>query len=410
MTRVMSQLWFRCDETRPTCSACSKFSIPCSFSAPCTAATCDSAGNHVSHTVQIRPRGRGRPRKDWLQLPPDPRVPDSRPTYRDDSPLNLGEAELLLHFTQVTAQSLAGDTDPKDQMVQFWARNVPRIGLSNPFVLNLMYATAAYHLAELSCNLDKKRHYKSMAESHWTKGTAVLSTVMGILDDSNCGAAYIGATLLCYCSFAAGPSGPGDLLVCDIDGKNRWRNLVSGVRLIRESFPEDILFAGLMKPLGHSEPRETKRGATAACAARGLPRISWHDAMASMRKLAERQDGPYALVCVQSLDELALIYEGVYGDESGERNVSEDRQFVLSWLYRLDSDFVEAVRCQDTVSLLVLAYFAVLLATMEGEWWLRGWAQHLITSINDIVGPTAIQWPRNQVLRQLHLTQPEFVP
>jgi hypothetical protein len=234
-------------------------------------------------------------------------------------------------------------------------------------------------------------------------GTADLTDVLANLSNSNCGAAYIGATLLCYCAFAAGPSGPDDLFLCHVGGANKWQNLVSGVRLVRESFQEDVLFAGLMSPMGPSKsPEKEGEDLRPICAVLGFTRANWRDPISKLAQSVRQRDGPYARVCLHSLDELASIYEGVYGDELGNCNVSADRRFVLGWLYRLDSEFVVALQCSDTDGLIILAHFAVLLNTMEREWWLNGWAVHLVTSIKENVGANMIKWPLEQVLgRQL---------
>jgi hypothetical protein len=232
-------------------------------------------------------------------------------------------------------------------MTQFWAHNAPRLGLCYPFLLHLIFATAAYHLALL--NPCRCRHYKRLADIHVAAGTADLTDVLANLSDSNCGAAYIGATLLCYCAFAAGPSGPDDLFLCHVGGANKWQNLVSGVRLVRESFQEDVLIAGLMSPMGPSKsPEKEGEDLRPICAVLGFTRANWRDPISKLAQSVRQRDGPYARVCLHSLDELASIYEGVYGDELGNCNVSADRRFVLGWLYRLDSEFVVALQCSST--------------------------------------------------------------
>lgn len=372
--------------------------------------------------MTIRPRGRGRPRKDWTISPPDSHKESSRESLRLQatglehgviSPsrgadeLNLDDTELLLHFVQSTAQSIAGDESSDSKIALFWTTNVPRMGLSYPFVLHLMYALAAHHIAVASSHGERKEHYKRLAGKHLSRGTAALASATGNLDDSNCGAAYVGATLVCYCTFAAGPSAPEDLMVCYLgdEKSTRWTNLISGLRFIREAFAPNVLFAGLMSPLGppdHSPGNAAKRTPLAPlCQNLRLAPVQWQTALTDLRRFVTRQDGNHVPVCLRAVDELATLFEGVYGDEAGQCNVSEDYQFVMGWVYRLDTKFTWAVRSGDAAALAILAHFAVLLKTMEMEWWLQGWAEHLCVAIRDMAGDDLgplMDWPMHNIL------------
>ncbi len=355
-------------------------------------------------------RGRGRPRKVWTIPPLDAcnapsaaSSPNTLNTETQTNEINLDDTELLLHFIQLTAQTVAGDAPPKDSMTHFWTKNVPRIGLAYPFVLHLMYALAAYHIAFLSFNEERKRHFKCLASKHVARGTAELARTTGTLDDNNCGAAYLGATLVCYCTFAAGPGSPEDLMICYLgDEQNaRWINLVSGLRLIRGAFMPSVLFAGLMSPLGPlpgTPEKEVPR--ISLCTKLGQVPLQWQPALVGLRRFVARRQGMHVRVCLCSLDELVKLFEGVYGDESGHCKVSGDYQFVLGWLYRLDGEFIQALRSADTSALVILAHYAVLLKIMDGEWWLKGWAEHLCISIRDIPGDDVaplMDWPMGRV-------------
>ncbi|UKZ58358.1 hypothetical protein TrVGV298_012226 [Trichoderma virens] len=241
--------------------------------------------------------------------------------------LNLEDTELLLHFVQSTAQSLSGGLSPDDRITKFWTTNAPLIGLSYPFVLHLIYALTAYHIAVQCSDEERKLHYKTLASKHLARGTAGLASTTSHLDDNNCGAAYLGATLMCYCNFAAGPGGPEDLMICYLGNKQniRWINLVSGLRLIREAFTPSALFAGLMSPLSPLPGSPAKKAPQMPlCKKLGQAQLQWHSALADLKRFVILQEGTYAKLCLHPIAELVKLFEGIYGDESGNCGVSQD--------------------------------------------------------------------------------------
>ncbi len=188
-------------------------------------------------------------------LPATPAVADVHP-----APINVDHAELLLHFTATTAATLAGCECP--DMLGFWTRNVPQIGLGRPFVLHLVLALAALHLAYQTADVKRERgadndddndedeeeeeeeeeaagtaaksasatslcsprrnhnHYLSLARQHLAAGVSGFSAQLSQPSPDNCGALYLGAVLTSYCTFAAGPTSRDDLLVCATVAEN----------------------------------------------------------------------------------------------------------------------------------------------------------------------------------------------
>lgn len=65
---------------------------------------------------------------------------------------------------------------------------------------------------------------------------------------------------------------------------------------------------------------------------------------------------------------------------------------VLRWLYVMEDDFVASLQSKDAMALLILAYFAPLLNTMSKAWFLKGWAEHLLTSIRIFIDKEYVEW------------------
>jgi hypothetical protein len=373
------------------------------------------------------------------------------------APVNLDNAELLLHFVTTAAGTLAGNHNP--DMYQFWTRNVPHIGLSHTFVLHLVFALAAFHQAYTAKEEGRtagyqdesakdniplpfpqrqsRSDYLSLAQRHFTAGLAGFSAQLSQPGPENCGALYLGAVLTSYCTFAAGPTSGRDLLVCiannggaqdgietaaAISSSTSWMPFVHGVRLMHQSFSPDVLFAGLMKPLNTSpSPKPLEHPVYARD---GFPRLDWEAALDGLRAFVadsrQNEEGQQAAtpdadefsstaaVCLKALDALIGIYAATYGRHVGtDGEVTYDgppeNQFVFGWLYRVESRFVACVRRREPYALLVLAHYAVLLNgdAVQRGWYVKGWKEHIIATVDGYLAEDScrewMRWPMEQL-------------
>lgn len=362
-------------------------------------------------TVPIRRRGRGRPRRDWLQevvasnaLPPVPKIDESkkRETIHDPYTLNTANIELMLHFTAYTSGSLSGTMSRKDKITNFWAFNVPKIGISHHFVLNLVFAVSSYHLGYLEASDTAKRlEYTRQAEYHFEHGLAAFTQALAGANESNCGALDVSATMVCYCTFAAGPKGPNDLLVCRVEDQiaHNWWPVIKGLRLIREIFDPDVLFSGLMEPLDPSGNLAAP-DSRAQCVKEDFPRVDWEAHVRSLGDMIKFSSSAHRDLHLKEYGVLADIYEGTYGDENSEYHGPGHNRMVFAWMYRLDDAFVDRVRENDPIALVLLAHFAQLLTTLKKCWFMDGWAEHLLENSSRMLDQEHrkwVEWPRIQV-------------
>ncbi|KAK7397659.1 hypothetical protein QQX98_012970 [Neonectria punicea] len=419
----------KCDEVKPVCSNCVRFGIPCDF-APLPPPSEDPApkgsavevgANHGGEPSTALRRGPGRPRKDWATLAkplPQPAertgtspsstvtTPASTSTVSESIPcsFNVADAELLLQFITHTASSLHDSPDTNSSIARFWGRNVPQIGISYHFVLHLTYGLAGYHLAfSETSNGDRHAQYLALARHHSETGLVELNRTLPSLDETNCGALYVSAVLVCYCAFAAGPIGVTDLLVCNVDdtAPQRWLPLIHGVRLIRQTIEPATLFTGLMEPLGGSpEPDEDTRPMYLIG---GFPHVEWVEPVEKLRKWLESYDTPDTIIYLRALSSLSDIYEANYGDRNGRYSGGTENKFVFGWLYRMHDLFVACLQRKEPQALLILAYYVPLLKTLKKCWFIEGWAKHLLGSIRGMLNPDMLGWLEWPVQVSLHL-------
>jgi hypothetical protein len=285
----------------------------------------------------------------------------------------------------------------------FWSSNVPQLGLKHHFVMHLILAIAAHHLAYLQVNKPSAKHYTLLALKHASKGLKGFTAAITSPRDSNCGALYVSAILVCYCTFAGGPTGPGDLLICNIDGgaAGTPRLLIQGVGIIREMIDPTTLFSGHLEPLGLATTNVSKNQISEPTYKReGFPRIDWEDPLQKLREAITARGGSGMPAYLDALEELAAIYHATYGDSHGVYTGADKNSHIFGWLYRLQAPFRDCLLRKEPVALLLLAYYAVLFKTTERCWYMDCWMEHLILTINTLIrGDLAfcMQWPIAQI-------------
>ncbi|KAM5348799.1 hypothetical protein ACJ41O_008622 [Fusarium nematophilum] len=317
----------------------------------------------------------------------------------DSSRLSVSDLELLLHFTAHTGPSLVAPDDLNHPVSRFWAHDAPRIGLSYPFIMKLILSLAARHLAHSEPeNRDRRLQLVSLAHHHLTDGVAEASRFLASLDATNCGALYLSSLLVCFSSFAAGPSGPRDLLICHMsdsslrsESSEPWMPLIRGVRLIRDAYPPEALFSGLMA--GLVSEKEDPAAFRPSFITENFERIDWIPALEEIRSLVKACDDQLAPARLEAFNLLASIYEATYGrDEAGSCDVASVFRFLFIWIYQIKDDFIIGLQGRDSVCLLILAYWALLLRTYSQYWFMDGWTVHLLKAVRDVLDQGFVRW------------------
>ncbi|KAI0900089.1 hypothetical protein F4806DRAFT_277981 [Annulohypoxylon nitens] len=410
----------KCNEDKPVCGNCLRFGFDCTPNASPTNTALFVGPSNRTRGVGRSLRGRGRPRNNWAttggqrtSTAASSRTPPSPPSTKDttESPESrpgaslwaTSDIELLLHYTSSTALSLSPHTSLDDPIAKFWAYNVPRMGLDHHFLLRLIFSISAFHLTYLHPGERQAISYTELARQHYASGLAEFTIALNSPDASNGGALLVASILVCYCTFAAGPNGSGDLLVCntDVEAPSPCQTLIHGVRILRETLDPAVLYSGLMKPLFHNNPNEdATQNSKPSCSREDCPSREWQKPLGELRCLVTSSETPDTPCYIHALDELISIYEAVHGDESGTYTGPPEKKHIFGWLYRMKPPFIACLKRKERLALLILAYYAVLFQTMEKCWYLDGWMEHLILNINAVTGmgfSRWMQWPMSQL-------------
>ena len=73
---------------------------------------------------------------------------------------------------------------------------------------------------------------------------------------------------------------------------------------------------------------------------------------------------------------------------------------IFVWVFQVGDDFVPLLRVPTQSAVTILAFFCVLLNGLKSQWWLNGWADHLMAksyALLDREHRLWIQWPMEEI-------------
>ncbi|KAL7621603.1 hypothetical protein AAE478_008928 [Parahypoxylon ruwenzoriense] len=382
----------KCDEAKPSCQNCLKFSLPCDFD-PYT--TTQNASE--SATLPYRKKTlRGRPRKDWgalcastslkysntpstgqaitLSEPPIPNALTGAPCTL---PLNIDDLELMHNYTTRTAPTL-GD-------VVLWRDQIPILGLRHNCLLRIILAISAQHCARL--RPQDSHRYEQLAEEHYSDALHQVTGLLPRLDHDNCSALYFTIVSICLSTFARKQS-PDNLIVIAEAGGVSWWYLMRGVRYVIDTMGWPAIFSNGLSHEPSAESASTPSPSTAT-----RKRLRWRKALADISNLVTLSGKEDAEVYQRALNGLEQSFLDTFGDDDSLDQPREALfQNVMAWLYRLEDDFVCRLEEKQSLALIILAHFAVLIRPLESFWYMEGWAEHILHGVARMLRPVHLKW------------------
>ncbi|KAF5591693.1 sterol regulatory element-binding ECM22 [Fusarium pseudocircinatum] len=356
--------------------------------------TASDAGTKTTF-VPIRPRQRGRPvalasdagtsTQALVPMPMDSQL--SSPS-RQSLSLNVDDLRLYHHYITVTSLSFGDDA--------MWHDKIPLLAFDNNFILHLMLAVSGLHLARLQAPEETK--YEKLAEHHHSKAVSHVTNLLPQIDHQNCSALYIATVLICNYAFAKPPK-KGHLLVQSHDTETAWWNLFRGIRFVIETMGIKAIFSG---PIGPFPPK----AASAIPPAIGRTGyIAWEKPLADLKTMIHDSQTPMLPDLLELYEALVCCFSGVFGTADEPQNDTHGKtHIVMRWVWFLDDDFTKQVEKLNPQVLVLLAYFSVLVQTLECFWYMRGWSWRILESITEQLDPDYaawITWPRDQLESEL---------
>jgi hypothetical protein len=75
-------------------------------------------------------------------------------------------------------------------------------------------------------------------------------------------------------------------------------------------------------------------------------------------------------------------------------------QVLMAWVYRLPDEFINRLEQKDSMALVILSYWAMLLKYMQSVWFMKGWDVHVMGGIRVSLQSQFhqwIEWPMQQL-------------
>ncbi|OHE95460.1 hypothetical protein CORC01_09193 [Colletotrichum orchidophilum] len=297
-----------------------------------------------------------------------------------DLSLNLIDLELMHNFTTFAFNTLS--TDPVVR--QMWKVPVVRLALECDYVMRALLSVSALHLAHH--RPERRDFFISRALTYHQMASRTAIGLMGALDGENCEKLYLFSVLTIFFALAC-PRKSSDSLIMGESSFPDWLFLLRGTRSLLEEL-DPHTYAGPLTPMfNHGRERYLHT--------RDHAKVH-SDLLADLQRLVNKTCGDAALLPVynRAIDELRRTLSGFLWD--GGRGMDITDAFV--WKYLMAEDFLPLLKSPGATqeAVAIFAHFCILLKRLENEWWLQGWATHLISrawAVLDQDHRLWIQWP-----------------
>ncbi|KAH8647243.1 hypothetical protein BX600DRAFT_151889 [Xylariales sp. PMI_506] len=338
----------KCDERKPECGNCIKYN-----------AICDFIGEII--------------------------VPKTSPSSNVAGPaLPMADLELLHNYVTSTCVTMT----TRVPMREFYQTTVVQIGLENDYIMRVVLALSALHLAHQKP--EKRDHYQSIAANYHSTASRTVLDLMKAVNSDTAPNLYL-FSCLTTCFAIAPPrqdfrSSSGVIRLPD------WLFLFQGVRTFHVHIPKETRHSGALAPL-------FSRGRSMRHARRAIS--SFDDGPPSQRCLRELlelieqhvTDDNHKGIYAKSIEKLEISFAQM---ESG----TSDPSSIFIWLFEMQEEFMPLLRIPTQEAVATLAYFTALFKYFPDTWWIDGCAEHLIQRIYALLDEEHrlwISWPMEQL-------------
>ncbi|CAG8904852.1 unnamed protein product [Penicillium egyptiacum] len=388
----------KCDEKKPACSKCIHHAIECDFlSTTAISSASSSAAPSPSRFSKTQFRFKPSKYESGGFTPKDETGQSSSRTVSTEvqceSPsalphsqdtLSFADLRLFHHFVTETYRTI---TDEATDRNRIWQTHVPQWGFSSPSIFHLILALAALHLGYL--HREVRDQYVMQADDHFTFGIRSVSAILSSLNSGNCQSIYMSTVLVCFVYFAHGPK-PGEYLVFSETGKAEWLVLMRGVRSILMS-SRDKIFTGVLQI--QTDP------AIQGVSPLFQDELAEHQShIKQLQRFVEKQTGGSSMcqIYIETLEKTLQMFEEAYQCRSAGKDGVSLMPSVVGWIYTRPEEFICLLEEKEPLSLVVLAYWCILLKFMRSSWLMIGWDRHVIAGIRECLGVEFhrwIEWP-----------------
>ncbi|KAF2227678.1 GatB/GatE catalytic domain-containing protein [Elsinoe ampelina] len=360
----------KCDETHPTCVACTARGATCSYNTFSIVPVSKfvnknsdqkqpkSAGS-PSTTVSGRSPART-PTSNQTQPAPIPDVGDT--TFRPES---LDDLRLLHHWSQYAAHTVTALPDLEDV---FRCRVVGE-GLKQPFLLHGVLALSALH-AEYERVPPGPSPWRALAASHYATALRHYRIALADISDDKCSALFMFAIFAAVTALAMADKSSHNAITDLLESCRMWIGIVSVshhvIAVVRD---------GPFAPMtGRNKDQTTEEPADYA--------VRVIQSLYDRVSYEPLDDRPAYFKLIEALDRLFHFkYVGPLE--------------VARWLCQFEGPSIDLLQRRTNLGDAILAIMGAIIHDLDGFWWARGLGKALAGAVIPTLGP---QWSELKML------------
>ncbi|KAI1333783.1 hypothetical protein F5Y15DRAFT_403972 [Xylariaceae sp. FL0016] len=334
----------KCDEQKPQCGNCTKHNVDCDF---LTLEAASSPGPKLSLT----PSG-----------------------------LSMADLELMHNYTTSTFTTLSENSVLRD----FYRVTAVQLGLNCDYIMRTILAVSALHLAHYRPQM--RDYYQSIAMNHHQIASRAVMDLMSDINPDTAQSLFLFSVMTIFFALACPRKEDGFLLIGE-SGFPDWLFLLQGTRTFIGVM--GVQSFGPLAPLfKHGIDRWTVREDNMDQTSPATVHLD----NIRMQISQSVTDGGLLETYQRALEELQKSFS-IF--DSG-RNVPRDLTDAFVWIFMVADDFLPLLRAPTQEALTIFAYFCILLKRLERQWWMHGWADHLIAKTHSLLDDEHklwIRWP-----------------
>ncbi|KAH7176083.1 hypothetical protein EDB81DRAFT_674656 [Dactylonectria macrodidyma] len=367
----------KCDEKVP-CTSCVRHRIPCSLD-DASLKQPNNGCSSISDDAKTCPPsqsllGDGGPLASPTGIPLVP-FPFLSADPADIPECWLSNAELILHYTNVTCRSI-----PSGHAITTYQVDIPREGLSHPYLMRMIMALSSFHLAYL--NKDKRPHYLALANKQQSLAIRGLrGTLRQTVTSQNCHALWVSSIFLAISKFAFSPNCEHYQDSCCSALLNLVDifSMINGMVAIMRSSLDLIRTGPLQAIFSQRHGFQYARGDLQDL----LQRVSDLDTV--VKSIGLDLDPFVQLALTSALERLISCVADINKSPNSE-SFPTDIKILFIWPSEVSQTFFDLVRARHPLAVIILSHYCCLIRWSSSAYWFcRGWGRPLADSIMSIL-------------------------
>ncbi|KAL6416085.1 hypothetical protein AUP68_00297 [Ilyonectria robusta] len=299
----------------------------------------------------------------------------------------LANAELILHYTNVTCRSI-----PSGHAITTYQVDIPREGLSHPYLMRMIMALSSFHLAYL--NKDKRPHYLALANKQQSLAIRGLRrTLRQTVTPQNCHALWVSSIFLAISKFAFSPNCEHHQDSCCSALLNLVDifSIINGMVAIMRSSLDLIRTGPLQAIFSQRDGFQYARGDLQDL----LQRVSDLD---GVFKSIDLDPDPFVQLALTSALERLISCVADINKSPDSKSFPTDIKILFIWPSKVSQTFFDLVRARHPLAVIILSHYCCLIRWSSSAYWFcRGWGRLLADSIMSILEDSDLahlaEWP-----------------